>query len=133
VTQSRTINQTLQTINNNNNNNFSTTIAKNKIHMNVDQSSPQINSSNNSSNNHTEFKEVDHQDSLNEPNNNTSKEICNNTSTTTKNSSSTSSSSSKSCYRNHPVSRNGTEFISPQVPGFRSYGGNNKYITQKNR
>jgi hypothetical protein len=31
------------------------------------------------------------------------------------------------------VSRNGTEFLSPQVPGFRSFGGNNKYITQKNR
>lgn len=109
MTHSRTINQTLQSINNNNNNN--TTIAKSKIHLNVDQ---QISAD-------TSYKEDD--SSLNEPNNNTK----------SKTSNSSSSSSSRSCYRHHPVSRRGTEFISQQVPGFRSFSGNNKYITQKNK
>lgn len=112
VTQSRIINQTLQSINNNNNNN--STIAKSKIHLNVDQ---QI-SDNTTSN---AYKEDD--SLLNEPNNNT-----NNNSKSLN-----SSSSTRPCYRYHPVSRRGTEFISQQVPGFRSFGGNNKYITQKNK
>jgi len=37
------------------------------------------------------------------------------------------------CHRYHPVSRKGTEFISQQVPGFRSFGSNNRYITQRNK
>lgn len=102
VTQSRSINQTLQSINNNNNN---SSIAKNKTHLNVDQ---QISD--------TASKE---DDLLNEPNNNPN--------------SKTSNSSSSRCHRYHPVSRPGTEFISQQVPGFRSFGGNNKHITQKNK
>jgi hypothetical protein len=105
VTHSRTINQTLQSINNINNNN---TIAKSKTHLNVDQ---QISD--------TSSKE---DEPISEPNNNTS---------TSK--STNSSPSTRSCYRHHPVSRRGTEFISQQVPGFRSFGGNNKYITQKNK
>jgi hypothetical protein len=124
VTQSRTISQTLQTINNNNNNNFSTTTnsVRNKIHMNVDQSSPQINGS--TSSNHKEIAK--HPDQLSEPNNNTStpNDI---------NSTSSPSSSKSNCIRNHPVSRKGAEFHSQQATGFRSTGGQNKYITQKNR
>ena len=103
---SRTINQTLQSINNNNNNNNST-IAKSKIHLNVDQ---QISSD----------SKDDELLLSQEPNNNSNK-------------SNTSSSSSKTCYRHHPVSRRGAEFISPQTPGFRSFGENKKYITQKNK
>lgn len=105
---SRTINQTLQSINNNNNNNNNSTIAKSKIHLNVDQ---QI-----SSDSKDDESLLSH-----EPNNNTNKP------------NSSSSSSRTSCFRHHPVSRRGTEFISQQVPGFRSFGGNNRYITQKNK
>jgi hypothetical protein len=107
---SRTINQTLQSINNNNNNNNNSTIAKDKAHLNVDQ---QI-----SSDSKDDESLLSH-----EPNNNTNKP----------NSSSSSSKSSSSCFRHHPVSRRGTEFISQQVPGFRSFGGSNRYITQKNK
>lgn len=112
VTHSRTINQTLQSINNNNNNNNST-IAKTKIQLNVDQ---QISDTTTNS----DYKE---DEPLSEPNNN------NNTRSKTSNS----TSSARSCFRHHPVSRRGTEFISQQVPGFRSFGGHNKYITQKNK
>jgi hypothetical protein len=99
---SRTINQTLQSINNNNNNN--STIAKSKIHLNVDQ---QISSDS-----------KDDELLSHEPNNNTNK---------------SNTSSSSRTYRYHPVSRRGAEFISPQVPGFRSFGESKKYITQKNK
>lgn len=49
------------------------------------------------------------------------------------NNSNTATSSIRSCFRHHPVSRRGTEFISPTVPGFRSYGNINRYSTQRNK
>jgi hypothetical protein len=105
ITETHQVNQTLQSINNNNNNNNST-IQKSKIHSNVDQ---QINDSS-----------CKDEELLLEPNNNTNSNF---------------SSTSRACFRNHPVSRRGTEFISQQVPTFRSFAGasNSRYITQKNK
>lgn len=127
TTQSRTsiINQTLQSININNNNNSNN---KNKTHSNVDQ---QISSREPSCKEDEDVDEV-----LVEPNNNTNNN--NSSSNINNNSNNTNNqhySSSRACFRHHPVSRRGTEFISQQVPSFRTFGSgggpNNKYITQR--
>lgn len=121
--QSSIINQTLQSININNNNNGNN---KNKIHSNVDQ---QISSRDPSC---KEDEDVD-EEVLVEPNNNTN----NNSSNINNNSNNTNNhqySSSRASYRHHPVSRRGTEFISQQVPSFRTFGsggGSNKHITPR--
>lgn len=102
------LNQTLQTINNNNNNNNNNINQKSKTHSNVDQ---QLNDPNCK----------DDEEVLIEPNNNNNN---------------TNHFINRACYRHHPVSRRGTtEFISQQVPSFRSFGGgsNNRYITQRNK
>jgi hypothetical protein len=125
--QARTsiIDQTLQSININNNNNGD---SKNKIHSNVvDQQIREPSCK--------EDEDVD-EEVLVEPNNNTNNN--NNSSTIKNNSNNTNNqhySSSRACYRHHPVSRRGTEFISQQVPSFRTFGSgagsNNKYSTQR--
>jgi hypothetical protein len=82
----------------------------NKIYSNVDQ---QLNDPN-----------KDDEEVLIEPNNNT-------------NNNNTNHFINRACYRHHPVSsrRGTTEFISQQVPSFRSFGGgsNNRNITQRNK
>lgn len=139
------INQTLQSINinnnnnnhknNSNNNNNNNSNKKNKkIHSNVDQ---QISSRDR---NCKEDGDVD-EEVLVEPNNNTNNHNNSNTINNNNNSNNSNNtnnhhySSSRACYRHHPVSRRGTEFISQQVPSFRTFasggGPNNKYITQR--
>lgn len=116
--------QTLQTINNNNNTTSTTTTTidnKKKIPLNVDPQQINISSSHNSS-----YKED--QLPVEEPNNN-----INNT-----------NQSSAPCYRRHPVSRRGTEFIPHQTQqllqqqqqqqqstGGRSLSGSKYIVTQK--
>jgi hypothetical protein len=108
VTQSnRDINQTLHTINNNNNNNNNNCLVTKAKNLNVD---PQFGT--------VAVHDEDDCGIVEEQNNN-------NNNTTT--------SSNRTCYRHHPVSRRGTEFISPTVPGFRSYGNINRYNTQRNK
>lgn len=125
VVIAETQHQVTSIININNNNDNSNN--KNKIHSNVDQqiSSRDLNCK--------EDEDVD-EEVLVEPNNNTNNHnnINNNNNSNTNNHH---YSSSRACYRHHPVSRRGTEFISQQVPSFRTFasGGasNNKYNTQR--